>query len=280
MKVEKLHAEAYYPLSGLTYVDVHGLHDLYDAIAFKSNLILVGPKGIGKTLSIAAWAAKNHSKSSPCPIITFDCSEDIRRIHLIGTWYLYGSDSPFVLGPLPSAIDIANEVGACILQFEEINALMPQMQKLLNSITDWRRKIELPEVKEVFRLKSNVKLWVTGTMNNNVYGGTYALNEDLKSRMRMVTLNYPNEAEESKIIRAIVSDKIPKDLLKKILTLAKETRQKALEYSLSTRDLVQLLEDVELVGLQKALWILMGKFEGEDQNFIKTRCGSLFGGVK
>jgi MoxR-like ATPase len=271
---ERLSADDYAPTKDLVYVDTLMLHPLFDKLAFRSNLILVGPKGIAKTLSVAAWAAKQD-----CPIITFDCSEDVRRGHLIGTCTLRGGESPFVLGPIPSAIEIANERGRCVLCFEEINALTPQMQKVLNPIGDFRQKVEVPECQRVFRLKPGVGLWVVGTMNTSVYGGVYELNEDLKSRFRILPLKYPSKGEETGIIQQVLGklDAKDKELVKNLLTLAHETRQKSLAYALSPRDLLQIILDARACGLETALWLASGKFEGQDREYYKTRVESIFG---
>ena len=271
---ERLSADDYAPTKDLVYVDTLMLHPLFDKLAFRSNLILVGPKGIAKTLSVAAWAAKQD-----CPIITFDCSEDVRRGQLIGTFALRGGESPFVLGPIPSAIEIANERGQCVLCFEEINALTPQCQKMLNSISDFRRKIELPECRQVFRLDTDAKLWVVGTMNFSVYGGVYELNEDLKSRFRILPLKYPSKGDEMGIIQQVLGklDAKEKELVKNLLTLAHETRQKSLAYALSPRDLLQIILDARACGLETALWLASGKFEGQDREYYKTRVESIFG---
>lgn len=270
--VERLTVEDFAPIQGLKYVDTAKLHPLFDKIAFHSNVILVGPKGIAKTLSVASWAANNE-----IPLVTFDCSEDVRRSHLIGMLTLRGNESPFLLGPIPTAIEIANEQGHCVLCFEEVNALTPQCQKILNPIGDFRRKVEVPECRRVFRLDPGAKLWVTATMNFSVYGGVYELNEDLKSRFRMIPLEYPSKGEEKGILNQIFGKGLDKNVVRDILTLAHETRQKSLAYSLSTRDVVQVIEDIELCGLQTALWMASGRFEGQDRDFYKTRVKSIFG---
>lgn len=279
MKIERLSSKDLIP-EEVVYEDVFKLHSLFDKIAFKSDVVLVGPKGIAKTLAIAAWAFREHSESNPCPVVTFDCTEDVRRAHLLGSFYLSGEDSPFTLGPIPTAIEIANEVGRCILQLEEINGLVPQMQKLLNPITDWRRKIELPEAKRVFRLDKNAKLWVTGTMNTSTYSGVFDLNEDLKSRLRLPPLGYPDAKQEKRIIARVLSYKADTGLINSVLGLASETRTNSFGYALSPRDVIQLLEDIKLVGLGKALWMLSGKFEGEDRETLKGRVSSIFGKLK
>jgi uncharacterized tellurite resistance protein B-like protein len=273
--IERLSAADCAARQGLVYVDTRELHPLYDKLGFHANMILVGPKGIGKSLSVAAYCAKKN-----LPVITFDCSEDVRRSHLLGMFVPRGNEAPFVLGPLTTAFEVANEVGECVLIFEEINALTPQMQKVLNGTTDFRRSIDVPECKRVFRLDPKAKLWVVGTMNNTVYGGVYALNEDLKSRVRMLPLDYPKKDEERKIVSEVLHNSgIPseKGVLDKLLTLAQESRQGAIEYALSTRDLVQVMEDIHRVGLTKALWIMSGKFEGPDRTTMLARIESTLG---
>jgi len=114
-------------------------------------------------------------------------------------------------------------------------------------------------------------------MNNSVYGGVYALNDDLKSRVRMLPIDYPTKADELKIItESLHRDKIPIEtgLLTKLLTLAQESRAGAIDYALSTRDLVQIMEDVHRVGIHRALWIMSGKFEGSDRATMLQRIES------
>ena len=271
--IERMESSAFLPKADLKYVDVLDLHPLYDGLAFRGAVVMVGPKGIGKTLSLQAWAANND-----CPIITFDCSEDVRRAHLLGMQVLRGDQSPFVLGPLTTAFEVANEVGQCIVALEEVNALTPQMQKALNAVTDWRAEIVVPECKKVFKLKGGAKLWVACTMNTAVYGGVYELNEDLKSRMRIIKLDYPLPKAEKQILEAQLNGtKIDNKILDSVILLAHETRQKTLEYALSTRDVVQILEDVDALSLKQALRIALGKFDGADAATIQQRMVSIFG---
>jgi len=270
--IERLPSTMYAARTDLHYSDVWELHDLFDGLAFKSNLVLVGPKGIGKTMSFQSYAAKKS-----VPIVTFDCSEDVRRSNLLGMYVLRGNETPYVLGPLTTAFEVANEVGSCILVLEEVNGLSPQMQKVLNPLADFRRRIEVPECGRVFELKPGAKLWLVGTMNTAAYGGVYALNEDLKSRFRMLSLAYPSVEAETRIIQAHFPKGVDPTTLKRLMTLAQETRQKALEYALSPRDIVQVLEDSQSVGMERALRIVIGKFDGEDQATVKQRVTSIFG---
>jgi len=272
LTIQHMGASDFAPKSDVAYVDVFDLHDLYEGLAFRAPTIIVGPKGIGKTLSVQAYASKIS-----CPIITFDCSEDVRRPHLLGMFTLQGDRTPFVLGPLTTAFEVANEVGQAILCLEECNALTPQCQKIINAPADWRQRIEVPEARRVFRLKKDCKLWITGTMNSAVYGGTYQLNEDLKSRFRIISLDYPQPNKEKEVIDHVLNGtQLSRSVINLAITLAHETRQKTLDYSLSTRDVVQLLEDIAALDLKRALRIVLGKFDDTDRDTVIERINSLF----
>lgn len=273
--IERIDANEYIIKEMPKYVDVNGLLPLFAKKAYKANIILVGPKGIGKTLGAQTFAFQEK-----VPLIPFNASEDIRRGNAMGQFSLEGGTTPFRLGPVTTAIEIANEYGKAILNVEEINALTPQMQKLLNSLCDWRQHIEVPECKTFFRLRKGAQLWVIGTMNTAVYGGVYQLNEDLKSRFRMIVLDYPEPKVERKIVTECLngsSAKLDPKTIDHVLLLAHETRQKSLEYALSTRDVVQVLEDIADVGIQTAIAIVLGKFEGADRDTVRERARSIFG---
>jgi hypothetical protein len=117
-------------------------------------------------------------------------------------------------------------------------------------------------------------------MNLAVYGGVYSLNEDLKSRFRLLELGYPEPKAEREVVTAALPQGLKpefKETLNSILILAHETRQKALDYALSTRDVVQLVEDAESLGLECALRVILGKFEGDDKVTVSERIASIFG---
>jgi MoxR-like ATPase len=271
--LERLPSSEFAPVER-TYVDVFDLHPLYDGLFGRAPTILVGPKGIGKSLSVQSYA---HVKD--CPIVTFDCSEDVRRTHLLGSFVLRGQQTPYVLGPITTAFEVANEVGKCILCLEEINALTPQQQKLLNAISDFRKSVVVPECKRVYRLNDGCQLWLVGTMNFSVYGGVYSLNEDLKSRFRQLALDYPGPKDEAKIVTECVNGlgkKLTKTQIDQCLLLAHETRQQAYDYALSTRDVVAMVEDIAHLGVVSALRLILGKFEGEDRTSVKERMKSIF----
>ncbi len=279
----------YIPTSVPPYVPVNGELTLLEIhLETGVPLLFVGPKGVGKTLSIAHFAYKKQ-----IPLIQFDCSETTKRQDLLGRFVLLDGEVEFVLGVLPQAIEAANKYGEAILVLEELNALTPQMQKTLNQLLDWRRHVFVPEINKVYTLKPGAKLLIAATMNPSTYGGVYELNEDLKSRFAQVWVDYPDERKEQEIIETVVGKNVDPTFLSLALKLAQETRKgwenAELSYALSPRDLVLLVqlfeaykqkmdpEDALKFALRTAV---LGRYEDKsERDTVSTRIQSIFGVV-
>lgn len=279
------------------YVDVFGLTAAYRKFNFSTNLLVKGPKGDGKSLSVTVFAHETNT-----PLIVQECSEDTKKMDLIGTQNLLGDETIFTLGCIPAAIETANEYGRCILCFEEINALTNQVQKMLNAVTDFRKQCSIPFLGKTYQLRPGAFLWVVGLMNPSAYSGTYDLNEDLKSRFEEIDLQYPEAGIEKTILhtackhllglkmatsaQAIVDGKpvqieyMDDMILNQLIKLAGETRQQATAYALSTRDLVRIVQNFVTFGPELALQLVLCKFEGEeDKNTMRKRISSIFSGM-
>lgn len=275
------------------YVDIFRLLPIYQGFNFSTNLLVKGPKGDGKSLSVTTFAHETKS-----PIIVQECSEDTKKMDLMGTQNLLGNETVFTLGCIPAAIETANEYGRCILCFEEVNALTNQVQKMLNAVTDFRKQCSLPFLGKTYQLQEGKYLWVVGLMNPSAYSGTYDLNEDLKSRFEEIDLPYPEPGAEKSILlktcQDLIGKKMPTSLpwpggtleyiddtvLTQLIKLAGETRQQATAYSLSTRDLVRIVNNFATFGPEQALQFVLCKFEGEeDKNVMKRRISAVFAGM-
>ena len=204
--------------NNLDYLNAHMNQDNPTPLCF------VGPKGTGKTLVIAHFAAENN-----IPLIQYDCSENTRKGDLIGRYVLRGDETAYQLGVLPTAIEIANEVKTCILVLEELNALAPNMQKQLNQLLDWRRHVFADNGK-TYRLNKGAKLLVCATMNPSTYGGVFELNEDLISRWGQVWVDYPTQKEEQSIAQINGFD----EKLLPIITIKHQTKAKNHDYTPGT----------------------------------------------
>lgn len=269
--------EELYVQGTVPFVDVFRLFPEYEKFAFKDhgNLLLKGPKGNGKSMSIRAFAA--HFK---VPLVVVECSENTKDLQLLGRYVMVGRETNFVLTGLPKAIKTANEVGYCILLLEEFNALTPQSQKLLNGVLQ-ERAVEVDALGHTYRLNPGCAVWFTGTMNPSVYGGTYDINEDLKSRMGEIEIDYPPNELEKQVVRANLGpgDEAFETVVDLVLRFAKESRQNAMGYALSTRDVVRTLHTVKTNGLKTALQMVICKYEGEDRKTALARLNSIFKGA-
>jgi hypothetical protein len=283
VRIVRSPVEDYLYANSPPYADVFKLMPLYEGLLFHRNLLIKGPKGDGKSLSVIAYAAATKT-----PLITLPCGEETRRKDLYGSFFLQGKESPFLLGSVTTAIDIANEVGRAILMFEEVNALTPQTQKQLNEFLDFRKTVSIPQIGKTYRLDyPRVALGVVGLMNPSVYGGTYELNEDFRSRWIEVDLGYPERSQELEILKVNIPPphgwpvENYTDVLNKCVNLAGQTREKnsGFNYQLSTRDVVSLAGLIFSIGIEQSLQLLSHKFEGKDHELIATRISSTFTGT-
>lgn len=271
---ERLPTSAFLHTKKTSYVDVYDLQPKLEKLAFACDLVLSGPKGIGKSLAFRHFAVKNRVH-----MVTFDCSSDVRLHHLLGSPTMRGTETPFVLGPLPTAIEIANEVGQCILCLEELSGLTPEVQKILNPLLDFRRRIEVPEAQHVYEIREGAKLWVVATTNTADYSGIHQFNEDLLSRLATPPIGYPPIDKEMAIVESEVLGKgvkVEESLVRKVLTLAKETRERGEGYSFSPRDVVRILLNTSRLGISDALWCETAKFTGGDLKWFQDRVWSGF----
>lgn len=259
------------------YVET-GVEKVLAELAFGPNLILKGAKGVGKTLCIEVYAARNG-----IPLLRYPCTDETGVRDLLGTAGLEnganGANTYFQLGALPAAVEVANDEGACILVLEEINTLSPQVQKILNPMTDYRQAVELPKIGKVFRVEPGKRIWILGTMNPN-YTGTYSLNEDLRSRFQFIEMAYMARDQEKEVLLKQFQTQptaTERELVSSLITLAHETRSGQLGYALSTRDLVDVIRILDKVKpLARALKLLEGKFDPDKVADIRARVQSTF----
>ena len=235
---EDIDYEQYKPFSWTTYIQLNEELDdiLLLAQSMKTaNILIEADKGVGKPT--LAYEVANRLD---CHIVGYSCSSGTREGDLRGR--VMNLNGLFQPGILVQAVEIANKKGVCILHLDEINALEPELQKLLNPLLDDRRCITANG--KLFKLNDNARLIVIATMNPSTYGGTSPLNEDLRSRFCGQVWEYPKLSHLSKVVNW---KGIPKDEVKRpILQLAQDSfsyRVKGdVEYVLTTRDLNQFTE--------------------------------------
>jgi nitric oxide reductase NorQ protein len=258
----------------LDYVDTFGILPLIEKLSTKPgtdvwdppNLLLSGPSGVGKTL-LTAFLAEDLG----IPYLEVNCSPEIKERHLRGGLVPKGTSSvEFIFGTASNAIMAANELGRAMLVLDELPTLSPLMQKSLNPLTDFRRKVELPEISTHLEVMRHCKLWVVATRNTLSVEGSYELNQDLKSRFIEIEIPYPPPEAEKSIIRKLLG-MVDENALAALVAVANESRQGESSYALSTRDLVELMTAHPRVGWHDTLFLTAQKFSAEDRTFISTR---------
>lgn len=272
---------------GEKYIDIHNILGrcvkrttaALNAGTKPRNILLNSKHGMGKTLMAANFAQKlREATKMDVPFVVFDCSEDTKEHHMKGSFTLQPDGSTaFIPGPIPLVIEAANRTGLAVLCLEEISALTPGAQKIINSITDWRTGIFVPQIGQFLRLRPGANIVVIGTMNPTVYGGVYSLNADLRSRFVEEVVPWPSMEQEKTILRSVCPRALA-DLIDRSVQLGKDTRSNATEYNLSTRDLVTLVEEVTDLPdeLDKVLLCVANKFEGSDRDLVADRIDAIF----
>jgi len=280
IKVLDINVADYIPKNVLKYIPQSNEKEIVKThLEHGKSIILEGPQGCGKTLLLGDIACEQG-----IPLIQFDCSENTKRSDLIGHFVLIGDEVYYQLGAFPTAFELANRHGKAILVLEEMNALSPNMQKVLNQVTDWRNHCYVPEIHKIYNLNQGCKLMVAATMNPSYYGGVFELNADLKSRFLILKLGYPAEEKEKEIVKSQV--KVDAGLLQKLETLAIETRNAllngSLSYAISPRDIIQTIEGYNIYPnaiKNEAIKLgLLNKFDEENERkLMQARIKAIMG---
>ena len=143
----------------------------------------------------------------------------------------------FQLGYHIVAVEIANEEGICILYLDELNALEPELQKMLNSLLDDRRLINANS--KMFRINKGCKLIVIATMNPSSYAGTVPLNPDLRSRFCGLIMPFPTADHLTKVVdwTGIPEDDVKNPLIQLATDVFQYKVHGDVDYVVTTRDL-------------------------------------------
>jgi len=235
---EDIDCKQYEPSRWTTYIQVHEELDEILAMAKgmeKPNILIEADKGVGKTTLVYEVANRLD-----CHIVGYSCSSGTREGDLRGR--IMNLNGLFQPGILVQAVEIANEKGTCILHLDELNALEPELQKLLNPLLDDRRHITANG--KQFKLNNDAKLIVIATMNPSTYAGTSPLNEDLRSRFVGRVWKYPKPSHLKEVIdwTDIPITKVQKPILQLAQDSSNYKAKGDVEYVLTIRDLKQFTE--------------------------------------
>lgn len=146
-------------------------------------LILQGEAGTGK--NVLADILANLSNRE---VIQIACNENTVKEDLTYEFYYDPQKGTY---KLPSRLIEGLQTPGTIILWDEINALKPGIAKMMNSLFDYHRKIFLPEGGKQREVIADPTVLFVGTMNPQNYAGVNRLSPEVKSRARVVDIDYP-----------------------------------------------------------------------------------------
>ena len=226
--------------------------DIYDsALANHENILITGPAGSGKTMSVMAFAAKRS-----LPYYNVSSNGGAEPSQLLGKWnpdtngHFRWQD-----GPVTELVKTGG-----VLLINEANFMPEHVKPVMFSLTDHRREIQLMD-KDGEVIKAHPNLLIVADMNPG-YRGTKPLNEAEKDRYQhKLDFQYDTEVEKQVI-------KYPS-----LLELAKKLRiqheKKAILTPISTRALAAFVDNSRSLGLGYAIYAFVNGFTDAEKPAIR-----------
>jgi nitric oxide reductase NorQ protein len=215
-----------------TYLDWNNSIDILNS-AFEKGLfvLIIGPKGTGKTSLVMEYAIQKSKK-----LESINFSLRTRESHLIGTKSLVEGNIGFDEGVL-----IKSMKEGSILYLDELNAAEADVLLRLDEALDDRRQIVLKE-SDGRVIKADDSWFTIATINPLTHVGTKELPPQLLSRFPVrIRLDYPPEDLEYKIIKKHVKNLHETEILQGIKlanTLRQASAVEELYYSPSIRETI------------------------------------------
>jgi len=233
---------------------------------YATSIGLVGDTESGKTMLVEVMAhlvAREMGLSKPLPIFTLSGNNSITDHDMFGQ---YRPDENGTLVWMEGIVALSARLGG-ILYLDEVNAMPGNVTAGLHPLLDDRRQVvnvrkpvddghggKMPEV-----IYANPDLWVISTYNPG-YAGMSKANEALLARFVWLQWDYDEEVEKKLIKSSAIR------LLGQTLRNARETR--TITTPIGTRALQRLERDVNLLGVEFALWAFCGKFTSRNERMV------------
>jgi len=221
--------------------------DIYDeALQSRSNVLITGHAGSGKTMSVMAYAsARNLKFYSVSAHAGIDVSQVFGKFNPTGD-----PDEPFAWfdGGLTQCV----REGNAVLLFNEINFLPERFTTVVFSLLDDRREISLMD-KDGEVVKAGDNLLIVGDMNPN-YRGTRQLNQAFADRFSQHRLTFEYDPS---IERKLIKNQA-------LLDMAGQLRarfdKEELTTPISTRSLVAFVKNLNSLGFEYAKYSYLNSF--------------------
>ncbi len=253
------------------YFDKSDVDILMDGIKAHQNILLLGPRGTGKS-SLANEAAKRLNRTY-CYV---PCHTGATTEALIGQWIPNPKGNGYVWmdGVLTRAVRVGK---VCLL--DEINSLKPEVAFAIHGLLDHRRELVLTDKPddngdpEVVVAHKNFGLMAAG---NPFYEGVRVMNEAFRDRFAVqLHLGYYPELDIA-VLRdnAAASTLDPKQavaLEQFIIKVRTSVKNKAINSDVSTRAFLDLAENMAVHTFQTAKTMFLTRFNDDDAEVTAIR---------
>lgn len=243
-------AETYLHRDVVSKVSEFAIYDV--AMANHQNVIIEGPAGSGKTMSILAYASERGYR-----YYNVSANVGLEPSHLFGAWTPTETAGVFTWQDGP-VTDLVRHGGVLLLN--EIDFMPERITTVLFGLLDDRREIQLLERGgEV--IKAHPNLLIVGDHNPN-YRGSRPMNQAWKDRFaHKLSFGY-DKSIERKLIKS-----------KTLLEVADKLRQShdkgEIDTPVSTRGLIAFVKNVENLGLDYALTSYVNGFGVDEREGVK-----------
>ena len=262
------------------YIDMFGIKSRLDA-HWKSGqpYLIEGEQGTGKTQVVREWCFENK-----IPLVTLLCNEGTKLSDIIGHPELDGDYTPYQLGALPRAIDVANQTGKCVLYIDELGLLTAPIQGSLNEALDNRRSVTIARLGLTYEVAKDAKLLIVASTNPVTYGGRNPLNADLNARFHVKVMPQLSADKYMQIVNTEGLDKeVVQALESTTMQLISAGKSNEVEYKFSPRDLDNIINqykvdmqiykengDINSTSFNIMCQTILAKYRAEPESNINT----------
>jgi nitric oxide reductase NorQ protein len=163
------------------------------------NLRIIGETGTGKTTLVYHLCQKYNFK-----LFQYSLNQETSRFDLIGYDVLKQGQTEFKEGIIIKWLNCNENYNAYVLYLDEYNYANPNVRSLLNSLTDFRKMIYIPELnKEFFRSEKHYLIISYNPHEKSGYVGTFADNIAQVRRFESIRLNYLDIITETKYLMQV-----------------------------------------------------------------------------